>query len=413
MKKINPAKSKSAASARSTLVAKVEWAVRESIRNGTRYLPGNRLEPLRELADEFGVSHSTVDEALQNLAHRGWLEQRVGGVRVAQELPHRVVAFVSEEEFRSWGSSLAEQLVLQGVNEVLQGAGYRVGIYGLRDPDDPTTQFPKPVLHDALACAQDGMLSGIMVRGCPENVIRFAEQARQIRTMTGLPFVRIQAQPFWNEAHVQIDFRDLVGRQVRYLREAGCRRLAFSSGSTRSNRESVDFQIGVFREELQRAGLDLVPGNVVQVIIEDDAEAKRGYGIYDHAAYELFSHYWAQGKAAGTLPDGLVVTDDTVARSIALALLREGVRVPDDLKVIVATNKGSGVYFPFPFMRCEIDASEIGREASRLILRQLAGDEAAWHQQALVTPKLLPPLAWPSPPPMGGSIGCQHEFNNR
>lgn len=384
------------ASARGTLVAKVEWAIRESIRDGSRYLPGNRLAPLRELAEEFAVSHSTVDEALQNLAHQGWLEQRAGrGVRVVQELPHRVVAFVSEEESRSWSSSLAEQLILQGFNEVLAEAGYQTQVYGLLDADDDKICLRKPVLSDALALARDGMLSGMVLRGNPENEARFAAQAGEIKELPRLPFVRIQSRPFWNEAHVQIDLRRQVGMQIRHLREAGCRTIAFCSGSTRSTRANVDFQIEVFKEEMLGAGLAFDPRNIIQVVLDDEAEAKCGYGIFEHVASQLFSRYWAQGRADGKLPDGLAITDDIVARSISLTLLREQVSVPGDLKVIAATNKGSGVYFPFPFARCEVDISEIGKEAGRLILRQLAGDEAAWHQQALVTPKLLPPLAWP------------------
>ena len=81
-----------------------------------------------------------MDEALQNLVRLRWLEQRAGkGVRVVQELPHRVVAFVSGEELRSWNSSLAEQLIMQGFNEVLTDAGYQTHVCGLHDVDDDKT----------------------------------------------------------------------------------------------------------------------------------------------------------------------------------------------------------------------------------------------------------------------------------
>jgi DNA-binding LacI/PurR family transcriptional regulator len=378
-----------------TLVAKVEGTIREMIRNGNRYLPGNRLAPLRELAEEFGVSHSTVDEALQNLVRQGWLEQRAGkGVRVVNELPHRVVAFVSEEESRSWGSSLAEQLIMQGINEILSDAGYQTKIYGLYDPHDEKPLIKKPFLNDAIERARDGMLSGMILRGNPENVARFAQQAKEIKNVPNLPFVRVQSNSFGNEAHVHIDLKSMVSMHIKYLREVGCRNIAFCSGSTRSTREHVDFQVSVFKEELLNAGLKFDPRNIIQIVIEDDAEAKYGYGIFEHISYGLFSRYWSQAKADGNLPDGLAVTDDIVARSLSLALLRDNVKVPQDLKVITSTNKGSGVYFPFPFMQCEINISELGKEASRLILNQLGGDEEAWHAKSLIKPTLLPPHEW-------------------
>lgn len=66
------------------LYQKVATAIATAISNG-RYLPGQRLPPERELADEFEVSRPTVREAMLALQIRGLVEPRHGsGIYVRQ-----------------------------------------------------------------------------------------------------------------------------------------------------------------------------------------------------------------------------------------------------------------------------------------------------------------------------------------
>ncbi|BBD08839.1 FadR/GntR family transcriptional regulator [Desulfovibrio ferrophilus] len=60
-----------------TAFAKAVERIRHLVRSG-EILPGGRLPPERQLADEFGLSRSSVREAIRALAEQGILESRRG-----------------------------------------------------------------------------------------------------------------------------------------------------------------------------------------------------------------------------------------------------------------------------------------------------------------------------------------------
>ncbi|MDO9525957.1 MAG: UTRA domain-containing protein [Gemmobacter sp.] len=72
-----------------------QWVEAEALRRirARDWAPGDRIPDEADLAQEFGCSRATVNRALQELAHAGWLERkRKAGTRVAL-IPVRKATF--------------------------------------------------------------------------------------------------------------------------------------------------------------------------------------------------------------------------------------------------------------------------------------------------------------------------------
>ena len=78
-------------------------------------------------------------------------------------------------------------------------------------------------------------------------------------------------------------------------------------------------------------------------------------------------------EGRGWLPELLVFTDDFVASGALLAMLMEGVRIPDDVKVISLANKGVGPVFPVSLTRVENDPALHGDALAEAVCAFLSG----------------------------------------
>jgi DNA-binding LacI/PurR family transcriptional regulator len=377
----------------STMTSQIEEKLCEYIRTQTRYLPGSRLPPLRELAEEFGVCHTTVDSALRNLEFKGWLERRPGrGVRVAKELPHRVIAFVSDEESRPWNPSVAESLAISGLSSELQKHNYGIRLFGLVEPAIDRTRVVRPYISEAINLAQQRLLSGMIMRGNPEAAVDYDEQINSLAKAPVLPFLRLDGDPMSKEACVIPDYLGAVRNMTEYLLTKGCRNIALFTSVSESVRARQAKMVSVFADTIARAGHRFEPRNVLNFVVKDDFEVQLGCGAFEYLAHKFFCDFWSQCRVLQQFPDGLIITDDVAAQAAAFCLLANQVRVPDELKVIALSNKDSGILIPLPFARCENDVFEMGEEAARLILEQITGDEESRNRQVLVELKILPPL---------------------
>ena len=66
-------------------------------------------------------------------------------------------------------------------------------------------------------------------------------------------------------------------------------------------------------------------------------------------------------------------TDDFVAAGALIAMLMEGVRIPEDVKVISLANKGIGPVYPVSLTRVENDPMRHGEMLAEAVARFLAG----------------------------------------
>ena len=73
-------------------------------------------------------------------------------------------------------------------------------------------------------------------------------------------------------------------------------------------------------------------------------------------------------------PDGLVILDDTFLAEAQLVFLREGVKVPESLKLAVAAEPGAHPACPFPFTALATDTEAEARVLVDALFRRIHGE---------------------------------------
>lgn len=126
----------------------------------------------------------------------------------------------------------------------------------------------------------------------------------------------IQVSPF---THVTIDNRAAVYTAVQHLASVGCRRIAYVGRRDASPSDAADRRFAGYREALAALGAAADPGLVAQV---DSFTPGEGF----RAMRSLLE--------AGSHPDGVVCSNDSVAFGVLAVLHEAGLGVPDDVAVI-------------------------------------------------------------------------------
>ena len=90
---------------------------------------------------------------------------------------------------------------------------------------------------------------------------------------------------------------------------------------------------------------------------------------------EAFKARLAKGR--GWLPDLLFINDDYLAAGAIVAMLHEGVRIPEDVRLVTLYNKGLGPVAWDTLARWELDSHAGGDIAAERILAWLNGDRRA------------------------------------
>ena len=84
-------------------------------------------------------------------------------------------------------------------------------------------------------------------------------------------------------------------------------------------------------------------------------------------AMESFLRRFA-AKGRGWLPDLFYFTEDHVASGALMAMLKEGVRIPEDVRVVTMSNWGLGPVFPVSLTRLELNPYTHGEALAQMAL---------------------------------------------
>ena len=100
-------------------------------------------------------------------------------------------------------------------------------------------------------------------------------------------------------------------------------------------------------------------------------EFGRAEGTERGALSAFRDRFAKEGRA--WLPELLVFTDDYVASGALVAMLMEGLKIPEDIRVVSLANKGIGPVFPVPLTRVENDPAMHGDSLANAVSAFLAG----------------------------------------
>ena len=329
---------------RGDLAQQIAAGLRTAIRTGY-YRSGDILPPVRDLAEILQVSKGIAEQAIALIREEGLVSPRpaVGSVVCAKDRPlwkGQVLIVMPPGGIQHYMN-----VVCAEVHDALIEAGYLA--LTVTVPRIGNRKF-------------DFALLDLMMRQQIDLVVQLHDQPEITKWLSSMrvPFVRLSVDAQGRRT------RNCVGA-VRKSSEAAITELA--AHCRESGVKDVLFVVAWGRElaeELLRAAcanlmvwkLDLPP-------------AMPGPQVSQRALDAMSSRL----EDGWRYPELVIFDDDYVASGAITALLYAGVRIPGDIRVATLSNRssGSGLVFPIPLTRIEVDAISDGRIVATAVLDYL------------------------------------------
>ena len=326
-----------------SLAAQVAAAMRgDMLKTAT---PGARLRPVRELADELGVSVPTVRAAQSVLAGEGLLEIRHGsGVYVKEPTGgQRRIGIVSEMDLlRPRGSSFFAATIC-ALRDFVAARDMETELFiGESLPGAPV-KFPS--VRGFVREVEAGRLDGAVLVSWPE--LYYFNEFLQKCT---IPLVGAQT-----DYHAGTDYRELVAKGFHALAAQGGQRVGVLGAWFGPNADEAEL-----RDVARSFGMELLPGWTRH----DLHPQLRGAG------WEEFREIWSAHREK---PDALLVTDDVLFADAQIAILEMGIRVPDQLRIATHVNAGAEPRPPFPVTLLKVDAAWCAERLGEMLIQRMNG----------------------------------------
>ncbi|SDM78571.1 transcriptional regulator, LacI family [Acetanaerobacterium elongatum] len=314
----------------------------------------NMSVTIKDIAREAGVSVSTVSKVINGSSsiseatiqrvqyimklHNYYPNQRARSF--AQQATHNVV-FISrlERDIAFTNPHMFE--ILCGVQKALGKKDYALTLCGVGAEDDEIAVMERIIAQKSA--------DGIMIHGSAIST-RLAELMNQ----TGFPHIVI-GKPDFDSQLCWIDINNYLSGEIatKHLYDCGRRSLAFIAGHLADQISAHRLQ--GFRTTLVQKGLPVNPDFIRYTDSTKD-------GSFD-VMKELLS--------AGSLPDGVVCENNSIALGVVKAIKAARLSIPDDIAVIG--------FDDYPFSRIvepmlsvvNIDVYDMGLQAGSLLVRKI------------------------------------------
>lgn len=315
------------------------------------FTPGALVASEHELARKHKLSRVTVRRATDLLILEGLLERRPGkGLYVCEAKPKvtRVVKVIVGN--LAWEPSVQ---VARGAQQVARKLGIEVQVCDAHGDQREDL--------DILLNLPDNGASGAILLAL--HTAAFNEAVVRVKA-EGFPLVVADYQP--GEMQVPAVAADnyeggvLVGRHLAGL---GHTRVAFVGDCAAT---TVRARLEGFRDALAEAGVTLPRSRVVDITPEDPLANwdERVKGIVSDVLKDT------------TRPTAIFCSCDAVARACYRVCAAQGLRIPQDLSLVGFDDDPLAEWLSPPLTTVRQPFTEIGKEAMRLLQKQLAGQTA-------------------------------------
>ncbi|MBI4023836.1 MAG: substrate-binding domain-containing protein [Verrucomicrobia bacterium] len=351
--------------------------VRNLIQSG-RYPSGVRLPSCHALAARWHSSHNTVHRGLQILLKEGMLRRLPRqGIFVATRSPRLSAIGVCYPAY-SLPSSPFQQEILSGLKRLTQVEGVELQLLpdGRSEPREMATPW-----EPLMTAIESHQIQAVIATTVNLYSLAWLTKLKLPVALFGT------AQP----NGVKFDCAAWYRMSLRALRRQGCVTVGLISAMDlhrtvfRSERGRQTFHAEGFQEVCGECGLQtrvewLVAASQAEHENQGGAAAARCRG------QRLFRQFWKQAKR----PEGLLVDDDNLAEGSLVAMLEMGIRVPDELKLVLHQNAHLAYYCPFPVTHIVTDEHAVARALWQQVQRQFRGEpcELIELQPALTMPRL-------------------------
>ncbi len=335
---------------------------------------GVRLPSTAEMAGQLGVSINSLQKALSRLAARGFLTRRtnygtVVNIRSPKKGQENVFVLfwldLREEAnhfYRRLSRLIEEMLEEKGYNPLIYDQLSRVFAYS--SPERRRRQLLADLAHfDPLAVIEIDFI-----------LLRFPEVGQARRRPT------VSFRPINYDADVSIDRCAIYRELIRVTAENGGRRAIIVS-------KNPSFSVAVdYLEALWDAA------RVHEVFIEKilciEGDRESALEEATEAAVMKELEIWKQ-LPPGKRFDTLIFPDDIQMRAASLCLLREGISVPDEIRVVSLVNESIDLSVGVPVCGVGLPISKIAQSLVDILEIRLGRSSLRDPAPVLITPERI------------------------
>jgi LacI family transcriptional regulator len=304
---------------------------------------------IMDVAQEAGVSYATVSRVVNN---KGYIkpETRERVMRAVTRL-----GYVVNQQARSLASGRSQVVgllvpgletayigeIIRGIDEELAGASYDLMLY---------TAHRRRTRESAyVATLTQGMADGLLLV-LPRDPGAYLETLRR----RGFPYVLIDHQGI-DDAGPAVGATNRQGGYdaTRHLIELGHRRIGFITGSL--DLGCSNDRLAGYHAALSEFGLSADP----QLVREGDFTQPTGF----RAARELLT--------LSVPPSAIFASNDLMAFGVMEATRVRGLRIPEDISIIGFDDIPQALHVHPPLTTVRQPLEQMGRLASRMLLRQI------------------------------------------
>jgi len=306
--------------------------------------PGRRLPTRLELEKRFQASPHTIQRAMNQLKDDGFIHASGSvGTYVSRTPPHLYNYAIVVPEARLWSryyTTLHGAIRNFKTDEPLRLQEYRTSRdFGIRGG-----------VNKLCRDVRSHRLAGLIFAGPPEDLVGTPALEQQ-----GIPRVLIQDWPEYKLPEIVFDTESFLDLATEYLFARGRRRIAHLSLDFSSRQQDA------FIASLRRHGLEVRPYWLQAIPMQS---------LYRAAANVVHLLMQLEGDKR---PNGLIIHDDNLVEHAMAGLMAAGVKVPDEIEVVVQCNYPSPVSSVLPVRQVGFDCRKMLTTCLDLLQMQRQG----------------------------------------
>ncbi len=306
---------------------------------------------LKDLADELGISISTVSRALKdNPIISPKLTQKVKELAIARNyIPNPLAMGLLRQQTKMIGVIVPDLVthfyssIISGIEEVAKENGY----YILIASSNESFEKEKEAVNNLLKTRVEGIIACIS-----QETSSFEHFENLIHNEIPLVFFDRVAEML-KVPSVTVDGSEAAENVTRHFYDNGCRRIAYISGPEHLN-ISKHRKKG-YLKGLKMCGLDFNP----ELLVESNLNAEDAK--------------LATQKLLGLkqIPDAIFGINDTVAFAAMKEIKKHKLRIPEDIALVGFTDEFHSTVVDPALTSVTHPTLQMGRESARLFFEQI------------------------------------------
>ncbi len=314
-----------------------------------KLLPGDKIPATTILAKQFKVNADTVQQSLKLLMSRGLIDRKPGrGTYVRHGVNTKTVGIIFGKEIYTNPDVMFFSLFLESLNRIFPANGWDCKLFSSSEFASYDKAF-----YELKSAIESGEVRAV-IEFCSNDFIRdWLDNECPVPVCVN---------------YLEVDFCDFTYKGLSHLYKQGCRRPLVLSHEFRGN--NVDYNEGV-NKFCSEYGL---PRENI-TIAGCGSHAQTGYGRIK----EFFN--------GNNNPDGILTANDSAFRGVLYALLEQGIKFPEEVKIITYANKGIDIFCHVPLTKLEVDPDLFGQHTYEQLMSMLNDREVCTK---LVTAELVP-----------------------